>query len=311
MNKSISNGFFNIQEMLGSWLITSFSNIAVVILPFVFLFIFFKMRTGTSYGLLNRLYTIFIGGSDFHHDPVIKFWHERKDVERFNALFNMKAKSLKEIQLFVDWIEKYDLDLEKFTRLRGWFDFEKRTVEKINAWWIAVPCAFALLAYFTLFPTMVVASVDAALIRFKSEEQWIFLDHTQARNFSINPLRNKVNDWQISKVDCSNSSFSTEKTAKKNQLLEENVRIICESFNNLEDAQWIENTINSQKFFWFVVVALGLISRYCFVQAVRMGNTYNSRRYLRGKIKSTRLGRSPSALSIPASQIITDSSNTI
>lgn len=311
MNKSIANGFFNLPEMLGSWLITSFSELALTILPLLFLYLLFKVRTGTSYGLLNRLYTIFIGRANFYHDPVIKFWHERKDVERFNALFNMKAKSLNEILLFIDWIEKHDLDLEKFTRLRGWFNFKKRKIEKIKSWQIATLCVSAFIAYFALFPTIVVASADAALITFKNEEKWFFLDHTQARSFNINPLRTKTNDWQISKVDCSSPNFDTEKTAKKTQLLEKNITIICESFNNLEDAQWIVNTINSQKFFWFFVVFLLLCLFYCFVQAVRMGNTYNARLYLRDKIKNTRLGRSPSALSIQASQIIADSSNTI
>nr|WP_027311662.1 DUF6216 family protein [Balneatrix alpica] len=74
--------------------------------------IWFRLRAGTSYGLLNRLYAIVIGGKEFHDSSVAEYWNERKDVERFNALFNTRAKSLKDIQRFRLWIERHDLDPE-------------------------------------------------------------------------------------------------------------------------------------------------------------------------------------------------------
>lgn len=101
-----------------------------LVLLTVFTVIWFRLRAGTSYGLLNRLYAIVLGGKEFHDNAVTEFWNERKDIERFNALFNTRAKSLQEVNLFIKWIEKNDLDLRKLTKLNDLFDMEKREVKK-------------------------------------------------------------------------------------------------------------------------------------------------------------------------------------
>jgi hypothetical protein len=184
MNESTFKVVLNIPEWLGSWLTTTLSGLTVIIT----LYLFFRWRAGSSYGFLNRLYAIFIGGSEFHHDVTAKFWSDRKDIERFNALFNTKAKSLNDIQKFIIWIEDNELDLRKFTTLKDWFDFEKRKVKKPKKWQLATPFVFTLLAYISSIPISVIASVDAALIKFNDERQWIWLGHTEAKNFSLNPF---------------------------------------------------------------------------------------------------------------------------
>lgn len=68
MNESTFKVVLNIPEWLGSWLTTTLSGLTVIIT----LYLFFRWRAGSSYGFLNRLYAIFIGGSEFHHDVTAK-----------------------------------------------------------------------------------------------------------------------------------------------------------------------------------------------------------------------------------------------
>jgi len=80
-------------------------------LAFLLLAMYFHKRSGTSYGLFSRLYALLIGGSDFTDSSLSEFWNDRKDIERFNALFGLKAHSLHDIHLFNKWIEAYNLDI--------------------------------------------------------------------------------------------------------------------------------------------------------------------------------------------------------
>lgn len=284
MDESTLQLVINSAGAIGTWLIGP-----VFLLT---LFGYFRLRTGTSYGFLSRLYALLIGRSEFHNDALTAFWQEHKDVERFNALFNTKAKSLKEIELFVQWIERYELDIRKFTRLNNWFDFKKRKVAKLKAWQLVTPLVLFMLSYLASLPAGTIASRDAALIRLGGEEQWIWIGHSAASRYSITPFTNSSNDWRITKSLCNQSDFDASSVADKVSLKDTSVSAICESFDNAQDAERINSLITKQKVFWPLTIILWFFTLNRLLEAIRRANTNQARPYLLEKLKASRIARS-------------------
>ena len=248
--------------------------------------IWFRLRTGTSYGLLNRLYAIVIGGREFHDHSVTDFWNERKDVERFNALFNTRAKSLKEVNLFIKWVERNNLDLRKLARLNALFDMEKREVKK---GWYRLATTFFLAVAFVLsvFSLYLVglAQKDAALVKFNDETQWMWLNHDAAYSATFNPTRNQGQDWRLTADTCSQTPLDTDSLAEQAKLKPANILNICESFTNPKDIQHVDEIINSQKSFMWLALGLLLIGLYAFNSALRTSSAHHAKTYLKKKLR--------------------------
>jgi len=240
--------------------------------------IWFRIRSGTSYGLLNRLYAIVIGGKEFHDNSIMVFWNERKDVERFNALFNTRAKSLKEVHLFVKWIERHNLDLQKLTKLNDYFDMEKREVKEgqyrlAAAFFVAVTLVLSVIS----LCLTVLAVEDAALIKFNNETQWMWLNHNAA--YSV-PL----NDWRLTADACSQEPLETEALAAQTKLKPANILKICESFTNAEDIQRVEEIIKSQRSFLWLALGFLILTLYSFNYVQRLSSAYHAKTYLKKKL---------------------------
>ncbi|BDA16123.1 hypothetical protein KAM345_000370 [Aeromonas caviae] len=67
-------------------------NMAILVVSFIGLRLFFHYRAGTSYGFVSRLYALLVGRSEYQDDTLAEFWRRNKELERFNAIFNFKAK---------------------------------------------------------------------------------------------------------------------------------------------------------------------------------------------------------------------------
>ncbi|KEA62492.1 hypothetical protein ADIMK_3383 [Marinobacterium lacunae] len=264
------------------------------ILLIIFAAIWFRLRAGTSYGLLNRLYAIVIGGKEFHDSSIAEYWNERKDVERFNALFNTRAKSLKDIQHFRLWIEKHDLDSRTFTSIQRWFDFEKRKVKKLNTWQLALPFIGTFLYVLLSSPLIPLATASSALLKFKDEEQWMWVNETAASSFSYNPFRNKNSDWRISPELCSQSTFDPAEVSKQVKLQPKNVQIICNAFDDPKSTNQINEFIADQRLLWIAVVMSWLFAFNSFKEAIRRADAHRARPYLHNKLVMARLRKEPS-----------------
>lgn len=253
--------------------------------------VWFHLRAGTSYGLLNRLYAIVIGGKEFHDDSVTEFWNERKDIERFNALFNIRAKSLKEINRFIKWLNINDLDLRKLANLNDLFDMEKMEVKK-GPYFIATHLLLCATLFFALLSTFLVnlAGKDAALVKFSDEAQWIWLNHDAAYSTNYNPFRDNAQNWRLTVKTCSQAPLNPESLSKRTQLKPENINNICESFSNKEDIQRVTEIIESQTSFVWLALVFTLLSIYLFKVALQMNTARKANDYLKKKLNDTTNG---------------------
>ncbi|WOE84857.1 DUF6216 family protein [Aeromonas veronii] len=247
--------------------------------------IWFRLRTGTSYGLLNRLYAIVIGGGAFHDNSVTDFWHERQDVERFNALFNTRAKSLKEVNQFIKWIERNDLDIQKLANLNELFDMEKREVKKgcycITTIFFSIIVFLFGIASLCLFGLSV---KNAALIKFNDETQWMWVNHDAAYSVTFNPIYEQGQDWRLTADTCTKTKIDTESLSAQTKLKPENILNICESFTNEKDKKFIDNVIKNQKSFIWPALSLLLLGLYSFNSALQMKSAHDAKVYLNKKL---------------------------
>ncbi len=255
------------------------------VLLIIFAAIWFRLRAGTSYGLLNRLYAIVIGGKDFHDNSVTGFWNDRKDIERFNTLFNTRAKSLKEVKLFIKWVERNNLDLRKLAKLNDLFDMEKREVKK--AWYGPATTFFLIIGLILLVLSIFTVELgikNAALVKFNDETQWMWLSHNAAYNTTYNPFRDRTQDWRLTAEICSHKPLNTESLATQAKLKPENITNICESFENPADIKRLDEIINSQKAFLWIALGLLLIDLYSFNAALRLNAAREAKAYLKKKL---------------------------
>lgn len=255
------------------------------ILLIIFAAIWFRLRAGTSYGLLNRLYAIVIGGKDFHDNSVTEFWNDRKDVERFNTLFNTRAKSLKEVNLFIKWVERNNLDLRKLANLNSLFDMEKREVKK-GRYRLATVYFLALVFVLVVFSLYLIglAVRDAALVKFNDETQWMWLSHDAAYSATFSPIRDQGQDWRLTAEVCSQTPLDTKPLAAQAKLKPENILNICESFTNEKDIQRVDEIINGQKSFLWPALGFLLLGLYSFNSARRMSSAHQAKTYLKKKL---------------------------
>ena len=244
MDASTFESVIDIPGWLGSLL-----NTAIPIVIVLILVCYFHYRAGTSYGFVSRLYTLLAGRSDYHDGTLEEYWKKHKDLERFNAVFNFKAKSLQDAHRLVNWFDEYDLDHKRFARLKSWFDVEKLEIRETTRTQIFI---LFLLGVTLVAPTVIctdAALKNAALIKFNDETRWLWLGHDQAYSVTYNPIRDRSEDWRLTKQNCGKETFDAESVASATGLKAKTITSICDSFTNSTDDEYINGVIEGQTLF--------------------------------------------------------------
>jgi len=248
--------------------------------------IYFHRRSGTSYGLMNRLYNHLIGKSDFNDKSILEFWNQRKDVERFNALFHLRAKSTIDIKRFQLWLEVHDIDLSKLNNLKTWFDFERRKIMKISKLQAFLYPTLAVIFYFATIAALQIGLPNSALVKLAGEKKWIWLNHKEATNSDFNPFRERSDDWRINKPICDGSNLNSSPPLKSTGLTAKSIEVICTSFDEENNRKFIDTNIQQQKIFLLFAAITASVSVYFYMTALRMLYVARTRRYLYTKLKS-------------------------
>ncbi len=228
-------------------------NMVILVVSFLGLRLFFHYRAGTSYGFVSRLYALLAGRSEYQDDTLAEFWRRNKELERFNAIFNFKAKSLEDAHKLIKWFDEYDLDHKKFARLKVWFDIEKLEIKKATRTQAVSFMFLGIVLALASIPSLDLGIKNAALIKFKDESQSIWLGHDRAYNAPYSLSK----DWLLTAQNCTQKTFIAESAANETQLKTETIANICDSFTNTSDAARIDEIIKGQKI--FLVFALPFI----------------------------------------------------
>nr|WP_245593651.1 DUF6216 family protein [Balneatrix alpica] len=177
--------------------------------------------------------------------------------------------------------------------MQRWFDFEKRKVKKLNTLKLALPLIGTLLSVLLSSPLIPLASASSALLKFKDEEQWMWVYEITASSFSYNPFRDKSSDWRISPELCSQSTFDPVEISKQVKLQPKNIQIICNSFGDPKSTSHINEVIADQRLFWIFVVISWILAFHSFKEAIRRADANRARPYLLNKLLLARLRKEP------------------
>lgn len=240
---------FNTVLNLPAWLISGLFLFSVAA--------YFQFRSGSSFGVVNRLYALLNGGSDFHDPKLQQFWQDRKDIERFNALFHMKAKTVQEIQWFQNRVRKNKLDVKLFARMRGGFDSQRRKVKKIFPWLLAIPGLLLIGTVTALLPIYLVASSDGAILKLKGETQWITIQDNSFSSFSYFEYPGDK-DWMFKASAC--QSLNKPELVTRTGLAESSITSICASFDSYESFLYFNKVLKGQELFWYLLLLYIFIS---------------------------------------------------
>ncbi|MHB0777081.1 DUF6216 family protein [Halomonas sp. WWR20] len=251
----------------------------LMLLATMLLVFYFHRRAGSSYGFINRVYALVMGGGEFYNEDIGSFWKERRDIERFNALFNVGARSIEEIVGFKVWVEKFGIDVRLLTNLRRRIDLERMKVVKVK-WWEA-PFFVSILLFFTIVFMffLSIASSSSALLKFKGDDQWLWLGHEKAYSTR---LHNLVSDeeWVITKKECERTEGDYEVLMSESGLNEKIVEIICNSFFDEEESLEVGNIIREQKSIYVPVAFSFLFMLIPFFELLIISRVITARRHV-------------------------------
>jgi hypothetical protein len=265
--------------------LTLFFSLPAWIVPSLFpiaLAIYFQMRSGSSYSLVNRLYALLIGGSEFSDAKLKKFWEERTDVERFNALFHMQAKTIKEIHWFQKRVQKNELNIQFFSKMRGGFNSQLRKIKKLSPklYYSSISALGLILIIVVLAiqPLLFIASSDGAILKLKDEDQWMSINRNGFSSVSWFPLAEIGKEWAFDKAAC--TSLETNLLVEKTKLLKPSVEIICNSFDDSGSLIYFEKTIKDQKNFWYIGALYFVVAVFLGRLIISTIHTYRGRKAL-------------------------------
>lgn len=217
----------------------------ISILTFIFfvgcICFYIRRRSGSSFSLVNKVVSFLYSKQDFHSKTVNKIWHEREDVERFNAIFSTRAENINQINGFYLWVNKLQLDFKMLTALGGSLNMRRRKIAKMS--WLEISFTGVLtpvMALASLF-ILLISLNNFALVKLDNYKDvgWFWINNDTAYSFQA-PYEDDSTKWKVYKKSCENG-------VRNERIPEAFNNMLCESFNSEESLIHINNLIESQK----------------------------------------------------------------
>lgn len=96
--------------------------------------IYIVYRSGSMEIFANKIWGIFIGEKQYFNEKLAKREQDEHDIAKFNFKTNLKIKSIKQIELLYDQLQKFDLDIKVFTGLRDRYNPNTGKIKKVKGY---------------------------------------------------------------------------------------------------------------------------------------------------------------------------------
>ncbi|WP_370463597.1 DUF6216 family protein [Pantoea sp. B9002] len=172
------------------------------LLTLISIWSYFYFKSKSLFSILDKLWSLFVGSKGFSNESINAFHKDRHDLDKFNAIYNFKATSTRQIEKFILWSKREKCDTRKTSSIKGWFDIEKLEPLKPLIWesWILFSIVVLFLSATTAFSAWGITS--NAIVKLKGSDPWFLMDHNRAK-----PVFSKL---IIRRVDCHDDTFSRE-----------------------------------------------------------------------------------------------------
>ncbi|RJT42287.1 DUF6216 family protein [Rahnella woolbedingensis] len=252
----------------------SLLNSLVLISACLAVLFYIQQRAGSSYSILNRLWSFMLGGKEFHSHSLTRFLRKRNDIEHFNMLFNMKAKSIDEINEFIKWMDVNNIDIKQVSQAKNWFDISALTVKRPRGW--TSLCMFITMAvtFYLLLLSLTIALKPAALLKINEGEPWIWVGKEKISNYApnISFSSHSWHDWYLDEEKCAVVNFDYKNFSSFSHLRVETIKKVCESFQKPKDQKYIAKIIKGQNVFFFIALYPGVIFIISIITLMRRYN---------------------------------------
>ena len=243
----------------------------------------FYSRSGSTYSLYYRLWSILVGEKSFHHPTLETYMQERKDLDKYNAIFNTEIKTTSDLLSFQEWVNHYDIEIKKISESKGYFDFKR--LKLLKPYYSVTFISFILSVFLFLFGMAigVLGVIDKAMVSFKDDESWVFINHNVAKPFS--------KKYSITPETCTFENYQPEKISRLTGLSFNTIQVICNIFNNKEDLKAIDRIIAEQQKLPFFIIFPLLLSLKFLILTTRRLCARDHRRHIKSKIEAKRSAR--------------------
>ncbi|MEI2265046.1 DUF6216 family protein [Erwinia sp. CGal63] len=219
---------------------------SLALLIILTIWLYFYKKSGSLYSISDKLWSLFVGKKDFYHKRLDAFHKEQHDVDKFNAIYNVKAITTQEIEAFTRWIKEQKHDVRKISGLKGWFTVSTLTVRKPGITsTVLVAIFFISLILSGLFVSLCGLTPNA-IVRLDKQDPWFVINHQRAK-----PL---FSDVAITASDCADSGYNRGDFARRSGITPSSVNGICQAFQDKKEAAAIDKIIRSQR----ILLYLGL-----------------------------------------------------
>lgn len=259
---------------------------SLLFLFLIFLAIYFHRRSGSSYAIMSRFYTLMTGGNSFHDDTLQEFWKRRQDIERFNALFNVKAKTILEAKKFKSWIEMNEIDVREISNANSYFDFSNMSIKRVKRREIFFDLVFLIAWFLASSFSLGLGTTDYAIVKFKSDNQWFGLNQEEAVSTFFGESFFYDNDWVINKKLCDSDDLYASQQVVESELKRSEIDFICRSFVDESLSEEVSEIKSNQSKFIFLSIIFFSFSFLSFSKIWRLKKIKNSRPYLERLKKS-------------------------
>ena len=257
---------------------TLISAIAAIIILLAISYVFYS-RSGSTYSLYYRLWSLFVGDKKFYDEKLEKYMQERKDLDKFNAVFNTEVKTKSDLLRFHNRITKHNIDIKKISESKGNFDFYKLKMGKPSLALSFITLIFSVGIFLFSLVIVAVGVSDKAMLKFHDEEPWVLINHEMER-----PIFSK---YKITPEACKKESYDVKKINHLTKLSPNTIEVICHSFDSKDDAKTIDKYIAGQKGLPWISILLLFVAFRIFIFSIRRLCARDYRVYLKNQyIKS-------------------------
>ena len=258
--------------------------ILIVLLPAIY------RKSGSAYSLIERIWFFLLGGRKYSDEKSNAFYDNIRDMEKFNAVFNINAKTPNEYKKIRNWVIKYDLEIKQISKIKNNLTIETLKIKKqkpliISAIFISIFSFFALTVY-----SSVIANSDSALLQVKSDGTFLNINtHGTSKYFRFFHDGN----WELTPNACLKIITTPEKVKKAAEITKLDpkvINVICKMYAE-KDFNYMNQAIEEQKIFWKFSVLFLIITLITIKELFKAMYTWDARIMLLHKYKLYRKSR--------------------
>lgn len=256
--------------------INTIISIMVILVP---CYLFYS-RSGSTYSLYHRLWSLLVGEKGFHDANLEGYMQERKDLDKFNAIFNTGIKTKGELDDFYKWITNNNIDIKKISAAKGNFDFGNMKMRKPRWDVTYLSLVFSIVIFIFGSSVGLLGVIDKAMLKFQKNEPWVFINHEMAKSL--------FNSYIITPKSCLKENLDVNKVTRLTELSPRTIKIICESFGSESDKKAIDKFISGQKSLLLLSIFSIYFSFVIFIFSVRRICARDCRGYIKMRLTNNR-----------------------